>query len=63
MQHEFELGENVRDRISGYQGNIIGMATYLYNSTDALVLSGRTDADGRPVQEWINIGRLELVEG
>jgi hypothetical protein len=55
----FELGASVRISVSGETGVVIGLATYLDQSPQALVRY--CAADGRAVESWWNFSALETA--
>jgi len=59
---EIQLGQAVRDTLTGYQGIAVGRAVYLTSCAKVAVQS-RVTADGQPVErEWIDEPLLEVCE-
>lgn len=54
------LGAKYLDKFSGFQGTAIGVAEYLDGPTQALLCSGLGN-DGKPLEVWLPVNRLELV--
>lgn len=58
----FELGETVKDQLTGMTGVIIATAHYLYEADQALV-QPKESKDGVSVEsKWFPLGRLSHVE-
>jgi hypothetical protein len=57
---DINLGDKVKDTITGYTGVVTGLATYLHSAAAAQVTSAELK-DGATVEEWINVGRLTKV--
>lgn len=56
-----KLGDRVRDRISGFEGIVIGNAEFLFENPQALVASDSLTSNGlRRDNVWIEHARLEL---
>jgi hypothetical protein len=60
MKSKPQLGDRVREIVSGYEGVVSGYVEYLWGCHQVLV--GRADKDGKPESEWFDIGRIEVVE-
>jgi len=59
----FELGEVLRDIISGFQGVALGRTDYHTGCTH-YGLCPQGLKDGRPIEwQWFDVTRLERVEG
>lgn len=56
---QFELGDVVRDTVTGYEGTITGICRYLQGSDTAMV--ERLLADGSLKAPWIELARLVAV--
>ena len=57
------LGDKAKDRISGFEGIVIGKAEYLYGCRQVLVAPTKLTKDGkRPDGEWFDEERLEVVK-
>jgi hypothetical protein len=54
------LGKEVRDKCSGFTGIAVARTEYLYCSDRILIVSRELQA-GRPVEEWFDAGRIELI--
>ena len=55
-----ELGDAVRDNVSGFAGVVTAITNYLQDTPSYRVT--RTDiCDGEVKQEWFPYGRLEIV--
>jgi hypothetical protein len=58
-----KLGDRVKDKISRFQGIIIGRGEFLYEQPQALVASDSLTTEGlKRGNEWIEFERLELCE-
>lgn len=56
-----ELGLQVRCRYTGFEGLVIGKATYLSRTTQLLVQPRSLDSNGNPIDSlWLEEGRLEV---
>jgi heat shock protein HspQ len=61
MDDEIKLGDQVKDRITGFEGVVTAMARYMNNTPRAAVKS-RELREGRPQSaEWFDLCNLELV--
>ena len=60
--HKFELGQEVRDRVTGYQGVVMVRAEYFTGCIHYGVLSREPDKEGneRP-WNWLDQSRWESV--
>ena len=56
--HEFELGDYVEDKVTGFGGLITGIATYLYSETAYQV---EPEDLGKTPSKWFAGGRLEYI--
>lgn len=62
MSKVIELGDKVRDRVTGYTGIVIGEATWLYGCK-RLVIQSQDLKDGKPVDSLnIDEPQAELLE-
>lgn len=56
------MNKTVRDQISGFEGTVIGVATYLHSMAQVYVAPHGLK-DGKPVDPiWFDIGRIERCE-
>jgi len=61
--HKFELGEILKDKITGFQGVVMGRTEYFTECTH-YGLACQTLKDGKPMDwEWFDETRLAHVEG
>ena len=59
---EFEFGDVLEDKISGFQGAITGFSTYITGCAQ-LLLTPRVKDNGKcPEGTWIDIDRLKAVK-
>lgn len=54
------LGYEARDKITGYTGKIVAYAVYITGEQSVLVAG--LDTTGRPIEEWINTERIDLID-
>lgn len=59
---EFDLLDEVRDPISGFEGKVIAISRYLYGCTRIAVRTDWFNEDGKPVEHEFDETELELVE-
>lgn len=59
MKQMPQLGDRVRDMVSGYEGVVSGYSVYLWGCDTFLV--SRADKDGKPEGEWLDAARLEIL--
>lgn len=45
---QVQLGDKVRDRITGFEGIVVGMTEWLYNCRRPIVQPSTVDKDGEP---------------
>lgn len=57
---EFENGNRVEDKVSGFSGTITGVAFYLTGCTSYLITSESINGK-EPVSLWYDEGRIELI--
>lgn len=55
--NKFELGEKVRDSVTGFDGTITARA--VYNTGYVSYLVENVDSTGRPIESWYDERRLE----
>ena len=57
------LGKIGKDKITGFQGVIIGKATYLFGCNQYAIAPQKWNAETakRPDTEWFDEGRVEIV--
>jgi len=57
------LGKIGRDKITGFQGVIIGQATYLFGCNTYAIAPQKwnSETSKRPETEWFDEGRIEIV--
>lgn len=57
------LGDTARDKITGYEGVVVGLCEYLTGCNQVLLIPTTLPADGkRPNGEWFDIDRCEITE-
>lgn len=57
----FDLGDRVRDSVTGFEGVAVAYSEYLYRSP--LVLIARKDGNGKPEEVWLDAGRVASADG
>ncbi len=62
-EESFQLGEKVRDRISGFEGTITGIWTRLHGPQSYELSASGLDPKGRSRVEWFDQGRLMRCGG
>jgi hypothetical protein len=55
-----ELGDRVREVVTGHEGPVTGLVEYMWGCHQALV--HYRGADGKPETEWYDLARLEILE-
>ena len=55
----FNLNEKVKDRITGFEGVITGIAMYV--SRETLYQVENVDSTGRPIEWWFPADRIERI--
>jgi len=55
-----ELGDQVKEIVTGYTGVVTGQAEYLWGCVQHLVHF--RDQDGKAQSDWFDVGRLEVIE-
>ena len=61
---KFELGEKVKDQITGYSGIIIGRIEYITGCDQYLIVNQKVKSDGeRKKGEWFDENRLIKMKG
>lgn len=56
-----KLGKRGRDKVTGFEGTIIGKAEYLYGCTQYVLTPG-VDKDGKVLDsQWFDEGRIEVL--
>lgn len=58
---KIEIGQHVKDKESPFAGKVIGRIDYLYGLSSLLVATGEI-VDGKPVDWWIEEGRVEVLD-
>lgn len=60
---QVQLGDRVREMISGFEGVVTGLCQYLTGCEQALVNPGKIKEDGELVKNnWFDVDRLQLLE-
>lgn len=58
-----EMGDRVRDRISGYEGIVVGITDWMYGCRRPMVQSTGLNTDGKPIElQSFDEPQLELLE-
>jgi hypothetical protein len=58
-----QLGDRVRDRISGFEGVVIGITEWLYNCRRPIVQPSTVGSDGKPIEtQSFDEPQLEVLE-
>jgi hypothetical protein len=55
-----QLGQQVREIVSGYLGVVVGQCEYLWGCHQVLV--ARAAEGVKPESEWFDVGRVEIIE-
>ena len=59
--NDIKLGVEVRDKVTGFKGIVVGEANYLYGCTRHGI-SPKVSKDGKRQEiEWFDEGRLEII--
>jgi hypothetical protein len=60
---KISLGDRVRDKITGFEGIVLGRCEYLYEATALKVYKDSLRDNGEEFSPfWIEEGRVEVVE-
>ena len=60
---EIELGQTVKDKVTGFQGVVTGKAEYLYGCT-TIGVTPKVGKDGKTAEaEWFDEPSLNIVKG
>ena len=58
-----QLGDRVRDRISGFEGIVVGITDWLYQCRRPIVQPSSLTSDGKPTEsQSFDEDQLEIVE-
>lgn len=60
-REKIELGQEVKDEITGFQGIVTGEVSYITGCTQFLVQPRATTPDKKPDSEWFDHERLNVV--
>jgi len=63
MKHEFEVGVGniVKDKVTGFEGTVVSLTTYLHGADRACV-TPTVLKDGRPQSDqWVDVSQLTIV--
>lgn len=55
-----ELGDHVRDRVTGFQGVVTAHCHYL-NEEDRYRVEGPVGEKNEPKENWFTVSRLEVI--
>lgn len=56
------IGDKVRDKVSGFSGIVTGIVDYISGCKQALV-GPKIDKDGKPIDsQWFDVQRLEVLK-
>ncbi len=60
---DVKLGDVAKDAITGFQGVVIGIASWL-NQCDQVCVKAQSLSEGKPLDaQWFDITNIEIVEG
>ena len=63
MHGKIQLGDRVRDRITGFEGIVIGITDWLYQCRRPIVQPTKLDNDGKSMaSESFDEDQLEVIE-
>lgn len=58
-----QLGDRVKDQITGIEGTVVGRTSWLYRTAEIALSRDGVDADGRPWDlMWIDAARCALMQ-
>lgn len=57
-----QLGDKVKDRVTGYEGTAVGYSEYLNGCVRVMVQSPVNDKGEIPTVEWIDEGQVFVTE-
>ena len=60
MDCAFEYGDVVTDTVTGFCGKVTGCCHYYGKRPDSYLVEG-IDSTGRPIENWIDLTRLDLT--
>lgn len=59
----YQLGNKVRDVITGFEGIATGHCRYMYGCNQVLITPDRLGSDGKTLNgEWFDDQRVEVIE-
>lgn len=61
MEKTLALGSIARDKVTGIQGTVTGRVEYVSGVVEYQI-TGSTTHEGKPVENWFGVNRLEQVE-
>ena len=57
-----ELGDRVKEKITGFSGIVTGITSWLNGCSRATIQPEAVDKDGKPVkEEWFDTGQIEIL--
>ena len=60
-EFEFNNGDQVSDKVTGFTGSIVGISFYLTGCTQYLLMPECTKPHKKAVGQWFDEARLDLV--
>ena len=57
-----ELGDRVRDKITGFKGIVTGITQWLYGCTRIVILKEKVERDGKAQEMCIDEPQAELIQ-
>ena len=63
MSDQIELGDRVKDQISGFEGVVVARTDWLYQCRRFAVASEKPDKDGKPLEgQWFDGPQLSVLK-
>jgi hypothetical protein len=60
MEEKVMLGDKARDKLNGFEGRVTARTEYVTGCV--YILLENIDADGNPVEHWVDEKRVEVLE-
>lgn len=63
LDHDFELGNRVRDEVTGFEGVVSVINYKLWNVPSVCIKSTESRSDEKPENFWVDLNRITEVSG
>lgn len=61
MNDSLELGQTVKDRVTGFTGVLTAICEYLYASKRVEISATKVESDGTTQSLWVDAARIEII--